>query len=86
MSALTPPQQKNKQQQTNKRKIYTYCTTLRYQQSHFLKYLGVQHITYRMSFGVQLISVSIDSVSTLASMFRVDLLLSHYSVLCEAVY
>jgi hypothetical protein len=36
--------------------------------------------------GVQLISVSIDSVSTLALMFRVDLLLSYYSVLCEAVY
>jgi hypothetical protein len=41
---------------------------------------------YRMSLGVQLISVSIDSVSTLASMFRVDLLLSYYSVLCEVVY
>jgi hypothetical protein len=40
---------------------------------------------YRMTFGVQLISVSIDSVSTPASMFRVDLLLSHYSVLFDAV-
>jgi hypothetical protein len=37
-------------------------------------------------FGVQLISVSIDSVSTLASMFRVDVFRSHYSVICEAVY
>ena len=51
-----------------------------------LEYLGVQHITCRMSLGIQLISVSIDSVSTLVSMFRVDLMLSYFSVLCEAVY
>ena len=27
-----PPPQKHKQRQINKRKIYNYCTTLRYQQ------------------------------------------------------
>jgi hypothetical protein len=35
---------------------------------------------------IECLSVSIDSVSTLSSMFRVDLMLSHYLVLCEGVY
>jgi hypothetical protein len=51
--------------------------------------LAVPAITFLEILGTLLIeclSVSIDSVSTLASMFRVDLMLSHYSMLCEAVY
>jgi hypothetical protein len=75
------------QQQTNEKytNIVQPCGTSK-STLYFLEYLGVQHITCRMSLGIQLISVSIDSVSTLVSMFRVDLLLSYFSVLCEAVY
>ena len=56
-----PLTKQNNNKQTNKRKIYQYSTILRYQQQYFLKYLGVQHITYRMSLGVQFISMSCQS-------------------------